>query len=57
MAVISVGKNSYGHPAAEIIVKLEEKGFRVLRTDEAGDIEVISNGRLWNNNTEKSGAN
>ena len=57
LAVISVGKNSYGHPAAEIIGKLKAKGFRVLRTDESGDIEAISDGRSWNINTVESGAN
>jgi competence protein ComEC len=39
-AIISVGKNNrYGHPAPEILERLKEKGVKILRTDEAGDIE------------------
>lgn len=37
-AIISVGKNSYGHPTAEILERLKEKGIRIIRTDEKGDI-------------------
>jgi len=48
LAVISVGNNSYGHPAPEVIQKLESAGFQVLRTDKAGDIEVVSDGKEWN---------
>jgi competence protein ComEC len=47
LAVISVGTNSYGHPAPEVIQKLESAGFQVLRTDKIGDIEVVSDGRGW----------
>lgn len=51
LAVISVGKNSYGHPAPETISRLKAKGVKVLRTDEAGDVEVISDGKSWNYKT------
>jgi len=37
-AVISVGKNHYGHPSLRVIKKLERAGAKVLRTDELGDI-------------------
>jgi competence protein ComEC len=38
-AVISVGaSNRYGHPAPEVIKRLQEKGMKILRTDEKGDI-------------------
>ena len=37
-AVISVGKNSYGHPHGEALAALEKGGTQVLRTDEHGDI-------------------
>jgi competence protein ComEC len=47
LAVISVGKNSYGHPAKEILDKLANVSSRVLRTDQERDIEVISDGRDW----------
>ena len=47
LAVISVGKNSYGHPAEETIRQLRQKDSKILRTDEEGDIEVISDGKGW----------
>jgi competence protein ComEC len=37
-AIISVGKNNYGHPSAEVLERLEKEGIRTLRTDERGDI-------------------
>lgn len=37
-AIISVGKNSFGHPSLRIMKKLERLGVGVLRTDEKGDI-------------------
>jgi competence protein ComEC len=47
LAVISVGKNTYGHPAPETISSLEKAGFQVERTDQNGDIEVMSDGKSW----------
>jgi len=47
LSVISVGKNGYGHPTKEIIAMLENIGSRILRTDKAGDITVISDGKNW----------
>ncbi len=40
VAVISVGKNRYGHPTSEVLTRLEEMGIRVLRTDQVGDVVV-----------------
>ncbi|WP_226677355.1 DNA internalization-related competence protein ComEC/Rec2 [Mesobacillus jeotgali] len=38
-AVISVGENNrYGHPAEEVIERLEERGMQIFRTDEDGAI-------------------
>lgn len=37
-AIISVGKNSYGHPAPEVLDRLERRGIRTLRTDTSGTI-------------------
>ena len=47
LAVISVGKNSYGHPSKEAVDMLQSVNSKVLRTDEKGDIEVISDGKEW----------
>ena len=40
IAIISVGDNSYGHPTAEAIGRLEAVGAVVRRTDEEGDITI-----------------
>jgi competence protein ComEC len=44
LAVISVGKNSYGHPTQETLQRLEKFGIQILRTDEDGDIKFASDG-------------
>lgn len=38
-AVISVGRNRYGHPALCTLERLESEGIRVFRTDTSGAIE------------------
>lgn len=43
-AVISVGKNSYGHPNSGILSRLKNIGATVIRTDQKGTITAISNG-------------
>lgn len=46
LAIISVGKNnSYGHPAPETIRILSDKEIKILRTDEDGEIEIITDGK------------
>jgi len=47
LAVISVGKNSYGHPAPETLAGLKDKDIKILRADELGDIEVVSDGQSY----------
>jgi len=47
LAVISVGKNSYGHPALEIENMLADKHIQVLTTDKQKDIEVVTDGQNW----------
>lgn len=39
-AVISVGKNSFGHPAEEIIKILRDKDIEIKRTDKDGEVEI-----------------
>lgn len=36
--VISVGKNSYGHPSKEVLERFRKTGAKVLRTDQEGSI-------------------
>jgi len=43
-AVISTGKNSFGHPDKRTILFWQEQGARVLRTDKEGDITFITDG-------------
>ncbi|MEA1936794.1 MAG: MBL fold metallo-hydrolase [Patescibacteria group bacterium] len=37
-AIISVGKNSYGHPAGELLNRLKNINARIFRTDKIGDV-------------------
>lgn len=48
IAVISVGKNQWGHPSPETLSILSSlSDLRVLRTDQQTDPEVVSDGRKW----------
>jgi len=47
LAVISVGKNRFGHPTKEVIERLKAEAIKILRTDEEGEIEVVSDGKAW----------
>ena len=47
IAVISVGKNPWGHPHQEVINLLRDKGIKILRTDEVGDVEIKTDGKSW----------
>lgn len=47
LAIISVGKNNYGHPDEGIIKVLEDRGIKTLRTDEMGNIETESDGESY----------
>lgn len=40
-AVISVGKNNYGHPAPETVERLQEENCDILRTDKNGTISFV----------------
>jgi competence protein ComEC len=45
IAVISCGRNNpYKHPHEIVLKNLEEFGIKILRTDQEGDIKIISNG-------------
>lgn len=48
LAVISVGKNNkYGHPAPFTLDLLKSQNIKTLRTDQTGDIEIVSDGISW----------
>lgn len=38
IAIISVGKNKYGHPHADTLSRLSDENSRIYRTDEVGEI-------------------
>ena len=40
IAIISVGRNSYGHPSDETLMRLEQRNIRVFRTDHLGHVTV-----------------
>ncbi|MFA6428860.1 MAG: ComEC/Rec2 family competence protein [Candidatus Buchananbacteria bacterium] len=50
-AVISVGaNNSFGHPHFRTLYNLQQVSAKILRTDQAGDIEIVSDGqKVWSN--------
>ncbi|MBE6560717.1 MAG: MBL fold metallo-hydrolase [Ruminococcaceae bacterium] len=44
-AVISCGRdNTYGHPADEVVSRLESLGAKILRTDLSGTVSLITDG-------------
>ena len=53
LAYISVGKNTYGHPAPSTIKLLQDKNLQPLRTDRNGSIEFITDGKTLSYKTER----
>jgi competence protein ComEC len=49
VAIITVGaENRCGHPSAQVLEHYAALGIPVLRTDELGTLEFVTNGeRLW----------
>lgn len=48
LAVISVGKNNnYNFPASSTLELLKSFGIKTLRTDQNGEVEVVSDGEFW----------
>lgn len=52
IAVISVGvKNLWGFPSPKTLEMLEKYGVKILRTDQMGDVEIVSDGeKFWRKN-------
>jgi competence protein ComEC len=47
VAVISVGNNSYGHPAPAVLERLESRQIRTFRTDQGGTVTIHTDGRYF----------
>ncbi len=46
IGIISAGEqNPYGHPSPDLLGRLKEAGVRILRTDEQGSIQILTNGK------------
>ena len=51
--IISCGKNnSYGHPHAEVLARLEDEDVQVYRTDTMGTVQAVSDGTRVTLSTE-----
>jgi competence protein ComEC len=46
-AIVSVGRNRYGHPAPEALARLSDAGVAVWRTDHEGTVTVMTDGRTF----------
>lgn len=44
IGIISVGKNIWNFPRPEILDMLKKSGVKILRTDEVGNIEIVTDG-------------
>jgi competence protein ComEC len=53
LAAISVGYNSYGHPAAETLERLAAREIRTYRTDEDGSVTIYIRSDGYAAQTEK----
>ncbi len=47
IAIITVGKNHFGHPSQKIIERLEDENIQIYRTDEDGTIIIRTNGQEY----------
>lgn len=48
IAVIEVGKNTYGHPTAEVINLLKSYAVQIYRTDQNGTVKITTDGVNYN---------
>jgi competence protein ComEC len=46
-AVISVGKNSYGHPTSQVVNLLKNSKASILRTDQSGTVIITGDGTSY----------
>jgi competence protein ComEC len=53
-AVVSAGAgNRFGHPATVVLDRLTQLGATILRTDQVGTVELITDGQQWWVKTER----
>jgi competence protein ComEC len=52
-AVITCGRNDYGHPNAEVVTRLVAANAQIYRTDVCGDIVFVSDGSNLSVKTQK----
>jgi competence protein ComEC len=53
VAIIQVGRNSFGHPDKEVIDLLQSKGVKILRNDTNGNIEIATDRETYEFKTER----
>jgi len=46
-AVVSVGRNNYGHPSSNVLEYLNERGIETYRTDTMGNITITTTGKSY----------
>lgn len=45
--IYSGNNNRYGHPNDQVILKLEQQGVMILRTDIMGEVKLVTDGQQW----------
>ncbi|MCP6720361.1 MAG: MBL fold metallo-hydrolase [Patescibacteria group bacterium] len=45
VAVIEVGRNSYGHPTRQVLDRLQDIGASIYRTDQDGTVQLVIDGK------------
>ena len=47
-SLVSVGENNrFGHPSRDVLMYLDMVGAKILRTDENGTLELVSDGKSF----------
>ena len=54
LAVIQVGENHYGHPAAKVIERYQKNGTQIYRNDLNGNVVITADGRNYTVKVEKN---
>lgn len=54
ISVVSVGKNSYGHPSEEVLQRIRDIGSKIYRTDKNGNVNITTDGINYSVKIEKN---